>query len=345
MMGVRANQYWLELLSFWRWWIDELAALIPYRLKRLFDASPVAIIYPSASCVEIDRIAGGEGQRFLETRPLEAFDAENWAEFEEITRRCQIHIVLRAPQIYTLAFDLPKAVRGHWRSAAVLQLEAVAPVVPEQLVWNGEVVARTANSIRIELVLAREVPLMRIQSLFEARDLHPPPIDGEWENGRLALMAGRASPNDPDVARWHKSRLVALLMLVSVPVTTIIGANLARWGIDNANHVRANTVAPKLAAERRWQGEDKTRSALSLGARRPTISAVVEDVAKALPKQSYAQAIERGRDRSLLLTISSASPRAAAEALGKIPSLNGLVLVDQTANGGEVTITLRQGPQ
>lgn len=76
----------------WRWWIGELAGLIP--AHRSFSRKPRADIRPSRAEVSIVRIAGSEGERLTEAVPLTAFDTEQWQELGGLLTGHRVRILL-----------------------------------------------------------------------------------------------------------------------------------------------------------------------------------------------------------------------------------------------------------
>jgi hypothetical protein len=334
------------LLSGWRWWTGELADLVPTALKRRWTRSPAALIYPSSTCVEIDRVADGHGERFLETRALADFDAENWAELASLTAQCRTHLVLRAPDIFVTHLTLPLAARRNWRSATALQLDQLAPLDPALLVWNARIVRQNSADFTVQLVVAKAAKIAALHALFEDQQLPTPPIDADLGNERMALAQGDARAVDPDRDLWRKALIVSVALLVSVPLTTLVGAILFSWSLERKSELLSSSIAPRLERERAWQRGEHARQALAGVSAHAAVSPVLEDVARLLPKSGFVQSIARSADRSLLVSVTTPEPKQAAEALRASTALPGLDLVDESAaNGAAMTITFRTSPR
>jgi hypothetical protein len=333
-------------LTGWRWWIGELTDMVPSQLSALFARSPVAFIYPSRACVEIDRVALGVGERFLETCAIEDFGDDNWAELDALTRDCRTHIILRAPDVFVTSLTLPRAAARHWKSATELQLSHLAPVDPALLVWNAEVTARDKEQVKVRVAMARTQRIEALQSLFDARDLRIFPIDAGFAEGRMALALGAAKPRGSDRLLWHKALIISAALLLTIPISIGAGAHFLSWSLDRRSEELAEELGPRLANDRSWQRGEKLRISLAQVTNRGLISPLVDDIARLLPDSGFVESVEGTSDRSVLVTVTTNEPKKSAEALATSNQLPGLDVADQIpGSGNQITLTLRTRPR
>lgn len=336
-----------EAANAWRWWISELEAMVPARLKARMGGRRYGIIYPGQTQVEIERLVDGLGERLVETNRLESFDADNWAELDALTHDCRLRLVLRPPDVYVIELTLPRAARNRLKSAVALQLLERAPLDPGHLVWAHEIVELRDRDMIVRVAMARTARIAALQQLFDDQDMRVPPISAETDAGLIKLAGGEERPRDPERRLAKRAYLGAVLLLLSMPITTWAGATILRSLTESKIVALGNAIEPKVRAERQWRSEEALRKSVAPLSQLPLASSALEELAKRLPVTSYAESVEQAADRSLLLTLSTSDAEKSLSALARSTVLPKASLVDQTSSSeaGRTTATYRTLPR
>ena len=325
--------------AFGRWWLAELAALVPSRFKPGAKA-PHADIRFFPDRVEVVRVDGEEGVRLVDPRPIETLDSDAWAELAGIVDATRARIILEAPDIYVTKVRLPTAARAKFRSAIALQLESLAPLDPALIVWNCVLAELVPDGVVVELAMARQARIARISELFAAADAPMPPIHAATARGTIELAAGHVGARSPDAARNRLALMVAAGLLISIPLTTIIVARASTWARQSSIELLQRQVIPKLAAQRRVRDTEELKALLRPVAARPTITSLVADLAAHIPESGYVR-VAKGTGRSVTIVVDTQQSEALAAALGRADSLKKLRIEDQTpGEPGHVIVSL-----
>ena len=317
-----AADVWPAITAFGRWWAAELHALVPRGfMVPTIGVSPRADIRPGRTEVEIVRVAKGEGERFVESRTLGAFDEENWAETASLIAGHKSRVLLRAPLIHVLTLRLPKAARSHLLSAIPLQLRDHAPLLPELLEWKIVDTRIDGQHLIVRVVIVRISTLDDITSGFLNHDLALPPIFAELDNERVVPLrdarrsAGRAQLSRP---LW-----IAAGIVVSTPLWILLVLHLLV--LDQRAKVSAaeELAQPKLAAERRLRDKAALGVALKAVLGHPSVTATIEDLAARLPASVHAVDISETDSGSLDFTLQTTTPEMVPPVLAKDALLVG----------------------
>lgn len=140
--------------------------------------------------------------------------------------------------------------------------------------------------------------------------------------------------------------LVATLLLVSIPISTALGALL----LAAVNERRADLIDKKnrgritAALEAAEIARARPEIARLIG--RMTMSEVVERLARALPADARLHALSRERDGGLVMEVDVIDPDGLRPALASDPLFAGLREIgQQSAAGNGLRVTLRtEGP-
>ena len=117
---------------------------------------------------------------------------------------------------------------------------------------------------------------------------------------------------------WGSARrilIAALLLLFSVPVTTILGASIIAHFNDRASDDLEVALAPKLELERRARDAEALRRARWLHLRQfQPATATLVDLANKLPQNAWVRTVGRRADGALALTVDATDPDQVREA-------------------------------
>jgi hypothetical protein len=329
----------------WDWWTSELAAMLPDRLRTAANGLHATITLAPTS-VEIDRVVDGVGERLAESRPIDEFDDAAWAELASLTSDCNTRVLLQPPACHSVTVTLPKVARGRLRSAIALQLSQIAPINPDQLTWVVDEMAADDAILTVRVTMARTSHMAQLQRLFVDNGHPMPPIDAASDGARVALAKGCARARSPKQRQLRQVAAITVLMLVSIPLTTLIGAAVIGAATQNQIAALETKLAPKMETERRLRRAEALRAAFAPLIVKPDASSAIEELASLLPETAYAQSVEQGLDRSLMVTASAINPDETSQAISGSDRLAQMEILDQTTSAdGRVATTFRSRPR
>jgi len=133
LMSMDMEQAVQLLLLGWRWWINELLALLPPEWReRLTRRSHNVAEFRGGALVYRDEESG----QFLQTKPRGAIKA-----------------LMPADQVLVREMDLPLLPMSDVKRMIALDLDRLTPFQPEQVVFDAEIVARNPESGRQQVAL------------------------------------------------------------------------------------------------------------------------------------------------------------------------------------------------
>ena len=204
--------------AFWRWWTRELAGLVPISMRAGPRRRATADIWLSQTGVTVDRMIGGETERFEESEPLATVDQASWDQLGELVGGTRARLILSPPDIHTIRIKLPKAARSRLRAAVTLQLGELSPLEPALVDWAMHRPSRTGEMLEVAVTLVRRARLSALALLFSEHGVPMPSIWAYADERFVRLAAGF----DGSRAResWGSARrilIAALLLFASVP--------------------------------------------------------------------------------------------------------------------------------
>ena len=153
----RAVSRRLGLPSFWRWWADQLAPLIPHQLRNTvarmrsrpvlaFDAQEAVLLVPK---VANNRLKYKETARIPLTSDADATDTAGRAAIDALatgnggrTGRPRVVVALAPEQVLRKTIDLPAAVEENLVQVLTYDLDRHTPFKPEEVYFDASIVGR-----------------------------------------------------------------------------------------------------------------------------------------------------------------------------------------------------------
>ncbi len=289
------------LPAFFDWWLGELWALVPDRLKQRLHLLPDRLV--------ITRL---DAQRFrweLHTpeaiQPLGELDlgeedaalqARQWLN-DQSERDLQIWLVLPPEQVLRRTLKLPLAARDNLRQVLGFEMDRHTPFQADQVVFDACVrqVDATAGLLDVELVL---VPRQRLETLLEQLQPWQLPLSGITVQG--LEDCANLLPEDRQPVRDDGSRRInRLLLAVATVLVFLLGWNaidkreqqIARLDEQIAQARGKARVAGQLRSEldaavqsARWLHDRKRKHPLMLQA--------MLELTEALPDDAWVQRME-----------------------------------------------------
>lgn len=314
------------LLGFGRWWLAELRAMLPASLALPFARGMSSVeIHPSFTGVELIRVAGDTGERFVEEKRLEAFDTANWEETGALVAGHRTRVLLQAPLIHVLTLKLPKVARRHLRSAIPLQLRDHAPLLPELLHWTMVDTRLEDETLIVRVVIVRLSTLDTIENGFIGHGFAQPPVLAAIDETRTVMLhRGRRAPG---TAQPSWPWIIAIALLLSTPGWIWLARHLLILRErDRIERVEA-IAEPRMAAERRLRRKAELGHALNTVLAMPSATAAIETLAAKVPSTAHAVDVAGRDDGALAFTLETTDPdslRAPLSAGSELPDLHEL---------------------
>lgn len=335
LSDLRSSEAAGVLAEAWRWWTTELTALVPDRLRPDSGNAAHADIRLGPGTVDVELIADGTGRRFTDARSIEDLDAEAWEQLGNLIATSRTRIILSPPDCFVTTLRLPKAARKRLRSAVALQLLQIAPIEPAMLRWTLETIDIGEADMKVRVAMARTTRVEALREMFDARGMSVPPIHAATSEGTLQLApgqdSGRRDVKSPDRRAW----VVALILLATIPLTTIMGANLFASSAERRIASLQAEIGPRLEIERKARQAEDMRRALRPVLAHPTVSETVEDLAARIPVSDHVKRVERTADRHVRFTLETANSEGVSQALADSNVLEAVELAElDPAEGG-----------
>jgi hypothetical protein len=329
----------------WRWWIAELAQLVPGRISAIGAPRATSEIHLDRHSVTIDRVIGTTGERFVENRSIDALDDAAWEELAGLVEGTRSRIVLSHPDVYTIELTLPRAAGSRLRSAVALQLGEISPVEPALIDWTLHSIRRDTSSVTASVTMAKSQRLAHLANLFSTHGIPPPPIGVLADDRFVPIVTGFDASRSAPMGRLSRRLVVAsLALLASIPVITLAGANILAATNEEQAAILAKAIAPKVAADRRAREAELLRRAVAPLARIEPASSTLDALATAVPATAYARSVERMEDGALHFTLETPDPDVIRPALEE--ALPALREVNQApGDDGHLRVDYVTGPR
>jgi general secretion pathway protein L len=325
----------LGLTGFGRWWLRELAAAMPARLRTAierrraravlaFDGNTATLWRPTTN----GRMQMSEVARIALDGDAQAVAATGRAALSPLVRAAN---GAPAPIIVTLSpraslrktLTLPMALEDHLRQSLAYDLDRHTPFKPEELYFDAVVVDRdgTHNTLHVDLAAARRAwvdTVLRQAESFGARVIAVT-VDAPAtaSASRINLLPEDRRPAASGFARWQIVLPVALLVIGAVaalllPIWHKRDAAIALIETTDFAHQRAS-VSDALRTELERRISDYN-FALDRKYAFPGAVQVLDDVTRILPDDTWLTQLElhtmRGKDAQREMTLRGESANA-----------------------------------
>lgn len=288
------------LQGFLRWWLGELAALLPSGVRAaLAGRSQTAVIDLTGPELRIERIWGSKRR---EIARLPHPDLETGAPLRLPRRQVAAarEIVLRVPFETALrkSMSLPAAAESNLREIVYYELDRQTPFRPDQVYFDHRVRERLASTQRIVVeltVLARNVVDPLLGWLARA-EIEPTRVEGAAPDGepwtvRLPLREGAGEADRTRLARALNPALASLALVLAVTAAYL---PIARQEATLAD-LQAELAIEKRKAEETQELEQRLASisdeALYLVNKKQANAPVLEvwnEITRVMPDDSFA---------------------------------------------------------
>lgn len=283
--------------GFFRWWVGELAACIPVRLRRFVagDHSPIVLTI-DGEWVQAERIARGERKsrgRYLLTGNAPA-DLAAVAKLVGGLRGSPLFLALPRGRVLRKSLDLPLAAETDLDALLHFELDRQTPFTPEQARYAYRVTHRdrTAGRMSVELAVAPREAVERLLALAGSWGVDPVAVTAEGDelSARPLDLSGREATSGIGLRTILAAMLVlaaAFLLMLAVAQPLQWQAEAAREAEQALDEARAAAREALVMREALEQLHKDTRYLMDRKLAAPFSVAVLADVTRLLPDDSY----------------------------------------------------------
>jgi len=284
--------------AFLRWWLRELARLVPASLRGAVSGEgDLLSVTIGADEATIARVARGTRQE-LGRIDLSAGTAEQRAVIGRAVRgrlrRAGVVVALTSGRVLRKTLDLPLAAEVELANLLRFELDRQTPFSPEQACYDYRVAARDKPSgrMKVEIAVAPRDEVERALALAADWGLTPDFVTaaGDEESDRAFDLSGRVSPN----GFGGRAVLTALLALVAAGLLAVAVALPLHRQATAAGEAEQALAAARTAAREATDLRDAlvrrrqdARFLIDRKLNTPLTVAVVADLTRLLPDDIY----------------------------------------------------------
>jgi len=329
MSAARRVPAWRQKLdAFWRWWIGELAGLVPERLAALGGAARVPLVSLSSSELvllepasavgpdaRVDLAALDESARRDATRRLLERAGET---------RARVRLCLEPLESLVRRVRMPAATEENLRQVVAFEMDRLTPFRAEDVYFDGRVVSRDAGggTILVQLALARrevvDEKMRRLEALgttvagVTVRDERGHPADLELLPSET--LAGRNSAQERYILIGAFA-LVILLAAAALLVPVYHKREAVMGGFPLLDRARSEAESTdNIAHDLEKQVADYNFLLAKKHSNYPVL-ALLEEVTHLLPDNTWVQQVD----------IKSAGKTREVQVSGEAPSSSKLI--------------------
>lgn len=313
------SQINLDFAKFFHWWGDELAFLVPERVRQRFARKRACLVlYKREEGVEVVHV-DGEDERHLGRFALdEAGSRHRERLFEEMPGLSEAELIFRLlpEQSMKRMVKLPAAAAENLKQVVAFEMDRLTPFRADQVYFGAHIVERIPESRQIKVELALTPRQKLDQSLDEliACGWRPDRVEvgPETTGSGLDLLPERFRPRKnklPQILTGFTVSLFALLLLAVLLLPLLMNRSLmlelqqqAKVAGKIAKEVDSlREAAQKLEQETGFLQEKKRNE--------PVMVAMLNELTRVIPDQTSLYGLQY-RDRKVV--IQGRSPAASS---------------------------------
>lgn len=309
----------LDIAAFFRWWGDELAAMVPTRLKKLLGGSrPVLILKRATGGVQVALWNAGK----VEELGLFPLDEDGIARREQLLQQrpeienAEVLLDLTPAESLVRRFRLPAATEENLVQVAGFELDRLTPFTAQQVYYHVRLLERLPDTKQISVELAL-TPRKRLDPLLEEL------TGGGWFPDRVEIAgdpARRSHQLLPERFQKPSKRFPRLLntglAALAAALALLIGI-LPIWRdyrqtAELEQEMRKVSKVAKEVETLRQDAEKLSREASFLTKRKRTEPALVDvlnELSRVIPNNTWLYGMQY-KDRRLV--IQGQSPSASS---------------------------------
>jgi general secretion pathway protein L len=286
------------IAAFLRWWLGELAALVPAPLRAVFSGEGAMLVVTIEDGeAMVGRLARGARTEFGRV-DLSADKRQQRAVIAGLIggrmRSDAIVLALPAEQVLRKTLDLPLAAEAELVNLLRFELDRQTPFSPDQACYDYRVAARDRQTgrIKVELAVAPRDVVERALAIAAGWGVEPGLVTaaGDEESERPFDLSGRAAPN----GFGGRAVLTAVLAAAAACLLAVAVALPLQWQAAAADEAERTLAAAREAAreaadlrEALGRRRQDSRFLLDRKLNTPMAVSVLANLTRMLPDDSY----------------------------------------------------------
>jgi len=326
----------LDVAAFFQWWGDELAALIPTWLKKLFGGSrPILILKRAPAGLHASLWTAGQ----IEDLGCFPLTEEGNARRQELMRQrsdvqnAAVLLDLTPADSLVRRFRLPAATAENLFQVAGFELDRLTPFTAAQVYYHVRVIERLPDSkqILVELVLT---PRNRLDPLLEelsASGWFPDRVEIAADPARRAhqLLPERFQKPRKRLPKILNSGLAALVLSLALLIGILPIWRDYQRSSELEQEVRKVSKVAKEVETLRQDAEKLSREASFLTKRKrsePAMVDVINELSRVIPNNTWLYGLQY-KDRRLVMQGQSPSASSLIAVMEASPYLHNTSFV------------------
>ncbi|MBM4199856.1 MAG: PilN domain-containing protein [Gammaproteobacteria bacterium] len=335
-MSILTQPIKLDAAGFFRWWGDELAALVPTWLKKLFGGSrPVLVLKRATRGVEVTLWAAGRTENLGEF----SLDEEGRARREDLMRQridvqhAEVLLDLTPSDSMVRRFRLPAATEENLAQVAGFELDRLTPFTTEQVYYHVRLIERLPDTKQIYVELAL-TPRNRLDPLLEelaASGWFADRVEIAADPAKRAhqLLPERFQKPGKRLPRILNSALAALLVGLALLIVVLPIWRDYRRSAELEQEMRKVSKVAKEVETLRQDAEKLSREASFLTKRKrsePAMVDVINELSRVIPNNTWLYGLQY-KDRRLVIQGQSPSASSLIAVMEASPYLHNTSFV------------------
>ncbi|WP_027133363.1 PilN domain-containing protein [Geminicoccus roseus] len=320
---------------FWRWWTNELGALLPHRRRDPVLRKAVILLFDgmgframvrrgTASAADLGRLDLPRPSRIDVKRGIanpRLVPDEQSIELARRIRKSGLPVVLRLPATEGLVSrdELPAAAERHLQEVLAHRVDVLTPWTSDQVAYDARVISRSGETgrIRIEATFAPRETIERLAATLAGFEIQPAAVDVAGthtdELPRIDLLQGKGAPR----SRWWMIALASVAVVLPVLSAVLFYDVWQRSSLVEERHQQELRLIERKneadqAQSQRLQALADANFLNARKAERPSSLVALEIIARELPDDAWLSRFELAGNRITITGEASEAPRVLA---------------------------------
>ncbi|WP_019570500.1 PilN domain-containing protein [Thioalkalivibrio sp. ALE11] len=327
--------------DFLRWWVGELAGMLPPRVReRLRFADRRIELHTDGGSVRVLALA-------LEEQVLERQVDDDLAELHEVLERAReelgsdskLVLCLHPPQSLVREIQLPAAASENLAQVLRYEMDRYTPFTADSVYYSYRILGRTPDdALRVQLAVALRQRLDGLMERLRVREVYPAHV---FAAGAVGMDLAPRSGQTVSARSWVSVRklltgavAVALLLTLTLPLWVL--RDTAIQLNQEVADLRGVAMEAEDLREERNSLEHQTQYLVSRKQEQPAALEILEELSATLPDEAWLRDLEVRGDRVEIQGL-------AASASGLIERMESSPLFRDVSFAAPVTTDSRSG--
>ncbi len=273
----------------WRWWVSELAGLLPLSLRA--SSRRASILLNLTADGLVDEYVGADGTKKRFQPPIGLSDV---AQDVAIPPRANLRVVLPTDCLHCVDLDLPSDALNSLEEAVRFQLALHAPLPLSEIIFSPSVIEknRDAKTCKVSILMARRADCENIVEALGSCDFASLELSASRKNPRFVgfIPLTEMPKLNQRVALWkHPAALggLAAILIIALFGITYVERKQAVAEQADIRQALAERTGVLIALDQNTQTLEAIMSALQTRSPVSQHHALLTDMTEAIPPPSF----------------------------------------------------------